>query len=114
MAAALLTAASSLTCIHGGRVAIVSANTRASAGGVPLALATDSFVITGCPFQIPVGPVMVPHPCVKVLWLKTSLRTLVGGAPAVGADSVGLCLAADQIPQGPVVVAQVQPRVSGT
>ena len=113
MAAPLLTIASTLTCPHGGSVTIASGNTRATAGGVPLALATDAFAIAGCPFQIPVGAGMVPHPCVTVQWLKTGLRTTINGVPTVGLDSVGLCLAADQIPQGPVVIAQAQPRVSG-
>ena len=113
MAAPLLTIASTLTCPHGGSVTIASGNTRATAGGVPLALATDAYAIAGCPFQIPVGVGMVPHPCVTVQWLKTGLRTTINGVPTVGLDSVGLCLAADQIPQGPVVIAQAQPRVSG-
>jgi hypothetical protein len=113
MAAPLLTVASTLMCPHGGNVAIVSSNVRASAGGLPLALATDTYLISGCPFQIPVGVAMVPHPCVSVTWLKTGLRTSVSGIPTVGLDSVGLCVAADQIPQGPVVIAQTQPRVSG-
>lgn len=113
MAAPLLTVASALMCPHGGSVTIASTNTRATAGGVPLALATDAYVIAGCPFQIPVGVGMVPHPCVAVQWLKTGLRTSVNGVPTVGLDSVGLCLAADQIPQGPVVIAQAQPRVGG-
>ena len=114
MAAPLLTTASTLMCPHGGSVTIASANASATAGGVPLALATDTYAITGCPFQIPVGPAMVPHPCVKVQWLKTSLRTRVNGSFAIGLDGAGLCLAADQIPQGPVVIAQAQARVSGT
>lgn len=114
MAAPLLTVASTLMCPHGGSVVIASTNASVSAGGVPLALATDTWTISGCPFQIPVGVGMVPHPCVTVAWLKTGLRTTVNGVPTVGLDSAGLCLAADQIPQGPVVIAQAQPRVSGT
>jgi len=111
--AALLTTASSLQCPHGGTVAIVSANTRARAGA-PLALASDTFTIAGCPFQIPVGPGMVPHPCVTVRWTKANIRTTVNGAPTLAQDSVGLCLAGDQAPQGQVVVLATQPRISGT
>jgi hypothetical protein len=111
--AALLTIASSLQCPHGGTVAIVSANVLVQAGAM-LALATDTFTITGCPFQIPVGVGTVPHPCVTVQWTVPNLFTSVNGAPTLAQDSVGLCLAADQAPQGPVSVVQTQPLVSGT
>jgi hypothetical protein len=111
--AALLTTAASLSCPHGGSVLIVSTNTKVQAGA-PLALATDTFTISGCPFQIPIGTGSVPHPCVTVQWLKPNLRTTVNGVPTLSQDSVGLCLAADQVPQGPVSVSQTQPLVSGT
>jgi hypothetical protein len=113
MGAALLTTASSLQCPHGGTVTIVSTNVQAKAGPA-LALATDTFTIAGCPFQIPVGVGTVPHPCVTVQWVKPNLHTLVNGQPTVAQDSVGLCLAADQVPQGPVTVVATQPQVSGS
>lgn len=113
MASPLLTTASSLLCPHGGAVAIASSNTKVTAGA-PLALATDTFTITGCPFQIPVGVGTVPHPCVKVQWIKPNFRTDVNGQPTLSQDSVGLCLAADQLPQGPVSIVQAQPRVTGS
>ncbi|WP_298173989.1 hypothetical protein [Novosphingobium sp.] len=113
MAQPLLTTASTLQCPHGGSVAVASANTRAKAGA-PLALASDVFTIAGCPFQIPVGVGTVPHPCLTVQWITVNLRTTVGGQPTLAQDSVGLCLAGDQVPQGPVSVVAVQPRASGS
>jgi hypothetical protein len=107
-----LTTAATLQCPHGGTVQIISTNTRATAGGAPLALATDTFTIAGCPFQIPVGTGTVPSPCVRVQWTVTDLRNAVGGAPTLSFSSVGLCLAATQVPQGPVVIAATQSRVS--
>lgn len=112
MAAALLTTASSLSCPHGGTVAIVSANPAAQAGA-PIALATDTYTITGCSFQIPVGAGTVPHPCVSVQWTRVNMLTMVNGTPTVAEDSKGLCLAADQAPQGAVSVASTQPGVTG-
>lgn len=112
MAAALLTTGSSLQCPHGGTVIIASTNTRALASA-PLALATDTFSVAGCPFQIPIGVGTVPHPCVSVQWTKPNVRTSVNGAPTLAQDSVGLCLAADQAPQGPVSIVLTQPRASG-
>ena len=112
MAGPMITTASALMCPHGGTVAIASTNTMALAGA-PLALATDSFVIAGCPFQIPVGLGTVPHPCFTVRWIKVNAMCSVNGQPTLSQDSVGLCLAADQVPQGAVVVAATQSIVSG-
>jgi hypothetical protein len=113
MAASLLTTASALQCPHGGSVAIVSSNTKAMAGA-PLVIAADVFTISGCPFQIPIGTGTVPHPCVMVQWTKPNVKTLVNGQPTLALDSVGLCLAADQAPQGPVSVVQTQAKASGS
>jgi hypothetical protein len=110
--AALLTTASSLQCPHGGTVTIASTNTRVAAT-VPLALASDTFTVTGCPLQIPIGTGTVPHPCVRVQWTKPNVSTTVYGTPTLAQDSVGLCLAADQAPQGLVSVVQTQMLVNG-
>lgn len=112
MAGNALTTMASLQCPHGGTVTIVSANVRALVGGAPLALATDTFTIAGCPFQIPVGVAMVPSPCVRVQWTVTDMRNSAGGMPTLSTSSVGLCLAATQVPQGPVVISATQPRAS--
>ncbi len=112
MAAPLLTIASSLQCPHGGTIAIVSSNTKALAGSA-LVLPTDTFTVTGCPFQIPVGVGTVPHPCVSVQWTKPNMLTLVNGTPTLAEDSAGICLAADQAPQGPVSIVQTQPLADG-
>src|SRR5205823_6712404 len=102
MAGNSLTTLSGLTCPHGGTVAIVSSNARVAAGGAPVALATDTFAITGCPFQIPVGVGTVPSPCVRVQWILPDLRDRTNGSLGLTQGSAGLCLAATQIPQGPV------------
>ena len=112
MAAPLLTTASSLQCPHGGMVTIASTNTSVQATAA-LALSSDTFSIAGCPFQIPVGSGTVPHPCVSVQWTKPNVQTTVNGTPTLAQDSVGLCLAADQAPQGPVSVVQTQILASG-
>jgi hypothetical protein len=113
MASPLLTTAASLNCPHGGSVAISSMNSRVSAGP-PLALASDMFSIAGCPFQIPVGTGSVPHPCVTVQWIRPNTRVTVGGTPTLAMDSSGLCMAADQLPQGNVIIAATQMRASGS
>jgi len=112
MAGNALTTASTLQCPHGGTVSIVSANTSVQAVGTPLALASDTFTIAGCPFQIPAGVTTVPSPCIKVQWLVTDMKTTVNGTPTLSASSSGLCLAATQVPQGPVVIGNTQTKAS--
>jgi hypothetical protein len=106
---ALLTAASVMMCPHGGTVTASSSNTRVNAGGSPALRSTDTFVIAGCPFVV--GP--SPHPCVSVQWMTQDLRSRVLSNPTLSEASVGLCLAADQAPQGTVLVVSTQEQVSG-
>jgi hypothetical protein len=105
-----LTTMSALQCPHGGTVQIMSANTRVKADGAPLALSNDTYVVVGCPFQIPATP-PIPSPCVKVLWVVSDLRVNVNGSATLSQSSTGLCLSAAQVPQGPVMVVNTQMRV---
>lgn len=105
----LLNSSSMMMCPHGGQVQIITSNTRTKAGGDFLVRSSDTFLITGCPFNLG-GP---PHPCVKVQWVVTALRSKSGGDFHLNESSVGLCLAADQVPQGPVQIVMAQPKVSG-
>jgi hypothetical protein len=105
----LLTSASTLMCPHGGSVSITTSNSRAKAGA-PLVRAGDTYTVAGCPFTLPGG---APHPCVRVQWIQPTTRDKAGGDAALNEQSVGLCLAADQAPQGTVQVVATQPRVAG-
>lgn len=111
MATPVLTAASALLCPHGGTVSIV-AKSGATVSGVPVALDTDVFTISGCPFQIPVGVGTVPHPCVTVQWIDGPQGASASGGAVLTAESIGFCLAADSVPQGRVVVAATQAVVT--
>lgn len=98
------------TCPHAGPVTIIPSNARVLVGGAPVATVADQFMIAGCVFTVP-GP--KPQPCVTARWLSPAARVLVGGSPAVLQTSAGLCLSAEQIPQGPPTIASAQPRVTG-
>lgn len=111
MAGQSLNINSTLQCPHGGSVQIISANTRVKADSAFAALATDQYVISGCPFQIPVGPGTVPSPCLTVRWVVTDVRAKVNSTPTLSRSSVGLCLNAQQVPQGPVVITNTQVRI---
>lgn len=103
-----LTTASTMMCPHGGTVTAVASQQKAQAGAAIL-MQSDSCTIAGCPFTI--GP--NPSPCVTVRWVSPATRNTLAGTPALTSDSVGLCLAATQAPQGPVQVVNTQPKASG-
>jgi hypothetical protein len=111
MAGNSLNSSATLQCPHGGTVQIIPSNVRVQAGGAPIATVNDAFVIVGCPFQLPTVP-PTPSPCVKVQWIATDMKSTAGGAPTISMSSVGLCISAQQIPQGPVIISATQTKVS--
>lgn len=111
MAGSTLTTNSSLQCPHGGTVQIISTNTRVAADGGYVATVADTFIVSGCPFQIPATPV-IPSPCLTVQWIVPDTRVRVNGSPSLSQSSTGICLSAAQIPQGSVIVANTQHKVS--
>lgn len=108
MAGQTITVASTLMCPHGGTVTGISSSPRASAGATVLR-AADTFVIAGCSFVLPSG---TPSPCVTVQWTVADTRVTTGGAATLSSGSVGLCMSAASVPQGPVQVVATQSRVS--
>jgi hypothetical protein len=110
MAESILTTASTLLCPHGWQVNLSTGNTRMSILGSPALMLSDRHTVSGCPFVLPGGK---PQPCVSVQWLVGATQTQVGGVPVLLANSVGLCLSAEQIPQGPPSVVQVQAMAKG-
>jgi hypothetical protein len=107
--AGLLNSSSFLMCPHGGTVQAITSNTRVKAAGDFLLRSSDTFTIAGCPFVIGT----TPHPCVQVQWIQTDQKSQVMSNLTLSEESVGLCVAADQAPQGTVSVSFTQPRVSG-
>ena len=97
-------------CPHGGQVQTISSNARVLVGGMPAATLADTYLVAGCVFTV--GP--KPQPCVRVQWLVPAVRVMVMGQPVILQTSTGLCLSAEQIPQGPPAVLVTQPRVVGT
>lgn len=107
--AGLLNTASVLMCPHGGTVSAISSNARVSAAGSFVLRPSDTFLIAGCPFVVGV----VPHPCVQVQWVVPDAQSKAMSDFTLSEQSVGLCVAADQAPQGTVLITFTQPRVSG-
>jgi hypothetical protein len=106
----LLHVGATVLCTHGGPASFVSSNARVLVGGLPVATVADQTLVAGCAFVVGGSP----HPCVRVQWLTPAVRVLVNGAPPLLQTSAGLCLAADQAPQGAPLPVTVQPRVVAT
>ena len=96
-------------CPHGGQLKITPTNTRVLVGGLPVAVATDTFVVAGCVFNI----AGAPKPCVTARWLAPATRVLINGQPALLLTSGAVSLSADQAPPWPMVVTSPQARVVG-
>ncbi len=105
---ALLTASSTLQCPHGGTVTASPGSTKAQVDAAVLR-GSDTFSIAGCAFSLPSGP----HPCTSVNWIVTAAKVTHGGDPVLTEASVGLCIAADQAPQGVVLITATQALASG-
>lgn len=97
-------------CPHLGQISVVAAN-RVLVNGQPVGTVADQYPIAGCPFQVPVPGGTKPQPCIRVQWTVPSTRVFSFGRAVVTQASTGLCLSAEQIPQGPPAMTVVQPRV---
>lgn len=97
-------------CTHGIPATVVPTNARVLVGGQPVTTMSDQYLIAGCPFMAG----LVPMPCVRIQWLVPAMRVLVNGSPALLQTSVGLCMSAQQTPNGPPTVPVNQPLVIGT
>jgi hypothetical protein len=107
--AVLLTASSVLMCPHGGLVKVTPVSQRVRLPGGAVLRADDGFEVMLCPFP----PTGTPHPCKTVQWRVTATKVAHAGSKVLTADSVGVCLAADNSPQGLVMIQPMQAAVTG-
>ena len=108
----LVQAGAKVSCPHGGQVNVLPTQPRVRAGQ-PAGLVTAPSPVVGCPFQIPTPAGPKPQPCVRVQWTSGTLRVRATGQPLLVQSSTGLCLSAEQIPQGAPLIILTQVRVKG-
>jgi len=109
MSAALVQNGSTMQCPHGATVLQIPSQTKVTANGQPILLATDAMTIVGCPFVIGT----VPHPCVTVQWSGLATKVMVQQQPPLLETSVGICQGPDGAPQGTVLLSGVQTKAMG-
>lgn len=97
-------------CPHAGVISTIVTNPRVKVSAQPVATFNDTYLIAGCPFTLPNGKY---QPCIKVRWVTVATRVRVNNQPVVLQTSTGLCLSAEEIPQGTANIIMTQPRVKG-
>lgn len=106
----LLHVGAGVQCFHAAPALAQSTNIRVFVGGLPAVTVDDLWRVTGCPFY----PVK-PQPCLSIRWAPAA-RVLINGRPAVvqtTGPGQGVCLPAEQVPQGLPIVSALQTRVAG-
>ncbi|MEQ1892523.1 MAG: hypothetical protein ABL998_08290 [Planctomycetota bacterium] len=109
MAPALLQLGVTIQCPHGAAVQVVTQDQSTRAGGALVLLVGDSYLVSGCPFNI----AGVPKPCVTVAWVAEARALKVDGSAPLLESSIGLCKSAEGVVLGPALVTGVQARVKG-
>jgi hypothetical protein len=108
MGIAILDAGCSIQCPHGGKATAVPGQTRVKAGGNFVLLASDTMIISGCPFNV----AGVPMPCLTIQWMAPATKVMAGSAVLLQ-SSVGLCKNAAGAPQGTALVSGPQTKATG-
>lgn len=103
----VLTAASTVQCMHGGAATAVPSNTRVLADGSPILVESDVHMVAGCAFNVSGAPV----PCVTISWSAGASKVKVNGTPVLTQASIGQCKNAAQAVQGVAIVASTQTKV---
>ena len=106
MAGYLLTATSTVQCVHGGTATAATTSARVRAGSQGVVAQSATHTVAGCPYMT--GPVYTP--CVSAQWTTGASRVRAGGEPVLLQDSQ-----ATTTPNGTgLIVANTQTRVKAT
>jgi uncharacterized Zn-binding protein involved in type VI secretion len=90
MAAALLSTASVLLCVHGGQGRAVSVSPRVRVAGSPVLLSGAPATVAGCT-NPPPPPGPGAGPCVTAQFTTAALRVRVQGVPVLLQNSSSVC-----------------------
>ena len=107
---AILTTAATMMCPHGGTVSATVAAARRAMAGAQILTVGDTYLVSGCPLNV----AGAPHPCVQVKWIAGALKAKADSNAILTTDAQGLCVAADQVPQGPPVMTPAQTKAMAT
>jgi hypothetical protein len=106
--ASILTSAATIMCPHGGSGSAIVADPKRATARASILTDADTIMIAGCPLNV----AGAPHPCTGIRWLMPATMVSAGGGSVLTTDSQGLCIAADQVPQGPPTLIAAQAQAS--
>jgi hypothetical protein len=106
---AILQQGCSIQCPHGGLANVVPTNFKVKVGGAPALLASDVFLVAGCPFMV--GP--KPQPCLTIEWQLPSTMFKINGQAVLLQTSIGICKSPEGVPQGVALISGAQTKASG-
>jgi hypothetical protein len=111
----ILHVGATMQCMHQGPASTTPTQTRVLVSGQQVATSSNQITVAGCPFTVS-NP--KPQPCVTVKWSMVASRVFAAGQPVLVQPSPGagqgVCLSAEQAPQGTPAVTQIQLRVRAT
>jgi len=102
----ILTTASQIICMHGGKATLTTANTMVKVNNMPALLETDIHLVSGCSFTV--GPKY--QPCVRIEWSAGATMCKINGTPVLVQSSIGKCYSAENVMQGIAIIAQTQTK----
>ena len=100
----ILTTTSTITCTHGGRAILLTANTRVIVDGAPALLESDVHFVLGCPFTVGTKY----SPCVRIEWTAGAGKVKAVKQKVLLRSSVGKCINAEGAPQGLALIMNTQ------
>lgn len=101
----LLHVGATVQCAHAGQAQPTAPNARVLVSGQPIVTQPAPYVVAGCPFSTPAGPM----PCVTAQWVSGATRVTSNGMPVLLLDSQAVCT-----PNGtPLLIVATQTRVTG-
>lgn len=108
MAGKILTIASSITCLHGGRALLFTTNARVRVDGAPALLESDVLPVVGCPFY----DGSKYSPCIRIEWSAGASKVKVNGTRVLVRSSIGKCLNAQSATQGLALILNTQVKAT--
>jgi hypothetical protein len=101
----ILTTTSTVTCTHGGKATLTTANTKVMIDSAAALLESDIHSVAGCTFTVP-GP--KPQPCVRIEWSMGAMMCKVNDTGVLVTSSTGKCISAEGATQGLAIISQTQ------
>jgi hypothetical protein len=104
----VLTLSTQANCPHAAKASFLATSSKVLIDGTPAMLQGDQVLVAGCPFTVPSGK---PQPCIKANLIMQAVKIKIESKGVIVQSPADMCESAEQIPQGPVVYAQVQTKM---